>query len=586
MHLKSNSVWLLALVLPITAFFASGVAAADAKDPAAGIVRLNQLGYLPGAQKLAVLPDSAGGSFSIIDRNTGTPVLSGRQGAEAKWAPSGEHVRVVDFSAVTTPGDYLLRAEGLADSDPFRIDPDAYVALGAAALKGFYFNRASTALLPEQAGVYARAAGHPDDKVVVHASAASATRPEGTLLSAPKGWYDAGDYNKYIVNSGISTYTLLAAYEHFPEYFRRHDTGIPESGDAFPDILDEVMWNLEWMLAMQDPDDGGVYHKLTDKHFDGMNVMPAQANSQRYVVQKSTAAALDFAAVMAVASRVYGPYEARFPGLPARMRDAAVAAWQWAQANPQAVYVQPADIKTCGYDDKQLQDEFFWAATELYLTTGDVAYHESMSAQFSAAEVPSWHGVAGLAWVSLVQHRDRLQAADRARVESGIQVLADRLSEQAVTSAYRLPLQAQDLKWGSNAVALNQAMMLVQAYRVCADENYLHAAQSLLDYVLGRNALATTFVTGQGLRSPLHIHHRPSYADGVEAPVPGLLSGGPNPGQQDSKDCRVAYASVLPAKSWLDEMCSYASNEIAINWNAPLVYVASALQELTPAPAL
>ena len=563
----------------------ANMAAAEAKDPDAGIVRLNQLGYLPGAQKLAVLPDSTGGSFSIIEKHTGTSVFNGRQGAEAKWVPSGEDVRVVDFSVVTTPGEYLLRAEGLADSDPFRIDPDAYLALGAAALKGFYFNRASTALLPQQAGRYARAAGHPDDKVMVHASAASVTRPEGTLLSAPKGWYDAGDYNKYVVNSGISTYTLLAAYEHFPEYFRRHGTDIPESGDAVPDILDEVMWNLEWMLAMQDPGDGGVYHKLTDKHFDGMNVMPVHARSQRYVVQKSTAAALDFAAVMAMASRVYAPYEAQFPGLPSRMRDAAVAAWQWAQAHPDAVYVQPDDIKTGGYDDKHLQDEFFWAATELYLATGDKAYHAALLPQLTRASVPSWSGVAGLAWMSLAQHRSRFQGGERSLVESGIQELAEQLATQARASAYRVALQAEDIKWGSNSVALNQAMMLFQAYRVHANPDYLQAAQSLFDYVLGRNALATSFVTGHGLRTPMHVHHRPSVADGIEAPVPGFLSGGPNPGQQDKKTCTVPYASPLPAKSWLDHMCSYASNEIAINWNAPLVYVATALQELTPAPA-
>lgn len=114
---------------------------------------------------------------------------------------------------------------------------------------------------------------------------------------------------------------------------------------------------------------------------------------------------------------------------------------------------------------------------------------------------------------------------------------------------------------------------------------YLAAAQSQLDYVLGRNPLGVSYVTGHGQRTPMHVHHRPSQADGINEPVPGWLSGGPNPGQQDQKDCPVSYASKLPAKSWLDHDCSYASNEVAINWNAPLVYVATALQELTPASA-
>ena len=102
--------------------------------------------------------------------------------------------------------------------------------------------------------------------------------------------------------------------------------------------------------------------------------------------------------------------------------------------------------------------------------------------------------------------------------------------------------------------------------------------------MLGRNAVGTSFVTGYGARSALHPHHRPSAADGIAAPVPGFLVGGPQPGQQDKGDCPVPYPSTAAAKSWLDHDCSYASNEIAINWNAPLVYVSGAIQALTPAP--
>ena len=81
-------------------------------------------------------------------------------------------------------------------------------------------------------------------------------------------------------------------------------------------------------------------------------------------------------------------------------------------------------------------------------------------------------------------------------------------------------------------------------------------------------------VVAHGVRTPLRPHHRPSVSDTVAAPVPGLLSGGPNPGMQDK--C-PGYPSTLPAKAWLDHACSYASNEIAINWNAPLAYLAFAL---------
>jgi endoglucanase len=489
-------------------------------------------------------------------------------------------VRQAHFSSLRAPGRYQLRVAGLPDSPPFEIGANVYQAVNAAAIKAYYLNRAGIALDAAHAGIYARAAGHPDTQVLIHASAASPSRPAGSVISSPKGWYDAGDYNKYIVNSGISTYTLLAAFEDFPAYFQAQKLNIPESGNGVPDILNEARWNLDWMLTMQDPADGGVYHKLTNLKFDGM-VMPAQATQPRYVVQKTTAAALDFAAVMASASRVYAPYD---QALSVRMLSAAKQAWQWAQAHPRDYYRQPADVATGEYADKDVSDEQAWAAAELYITTRDDHYYQTLNAPQQAATVPSWSDVRGLAWLSLARHRKTLSAAaDQALIASRVDGLAQHLAAAWQQSPYGITLQKGDYVWGSNAVVMNQAMWLLHAYRLNGKRAYLDAAQSGLDYVLGRNAVELSFVTGYGARSALHPHHRPSVADGIEAPVPGWLVGGPQPGQQDKKDCPAPYPSALPARSYLDHACSYASNEIAINWNAPLVYVSAGVQALTPA---
>ena len=558
-----------------------------AAQPAAGEreIQLNQVGFLPGAAKWAAVPEARAERFSVVDARTGATVFRGALGTPAVWPLAHAAYRLADFSALKAPGRYRLKVEGLPASPPFVIAADAYAALGAASLKAFYFNRAGIALHARHAGAYARPAGHPDTEVLVHASAAGPGRPEGAVINAPKGWYDAGDYNKYIVNSGISTYTLLAAWEHFPEHFRKQSLDIPESGNALPDVLDEALWNLEWMLAMQDPADGGVYHKLTNKGFDGA-VMPHQATTPRYVVQKTTAAALNFAAVMATASRVFAAFEREQPGLPARMRTAAERAWQWARANPAAVYRQPPDIHTGGYDDDQLADEFAWAAAELYISTRDDAYLTAMQPDKVSAGVPSWNSVAPLAWVSLAHHRERLTpAADRALIENRIRTQADALTAAWRSSPYRVSMQASDLVWGSNAVALNQALMLVQGFRLSGDRAQLDAVQALLDHVLGRNPMGLSMVTGFGSRSTQQPHHRPSMADGMAAPVPGFLAGGANPGLQDRADCPKPYPSDVPAKAYLDHDCSYASNEVAINWNAPLAYVSAALQALTPATA-
>nr|WP_315248388.1 glycoside hydrolase family 9 protein [uncultured Duganella sp.] len=561
------------LVLAMAGLGAHGLAVADD-------IKLNQLGFLPGAAKVAVVPDGAAREFAVVEAGSGKVVLTGALGTAVRSADAGDSVRLASFSALNQPGKYQLRVAGLQDSQPFQIAPSAYQAVSDAALKAFYFNRAGTALDAKYAGIYARAAGHPDTQVLIHASAASATRPAGAIISSPKGWYDAGDYNKYIVNSGIATYTLLAAYEDFPALFQKQNLNIPESGNGRPDILSEVWWNLEWMLTMQDPADGGVYHKLTNLNFDG-SVMPDKATQPRYVVQKTTAAALDFAAVMATASRVYAPFD---QALSARMLAAAQSAWRWAQAHPREYYQQPKDVATGEYGDKDVSDEFAWAAAELYITTGNVEFYQALHAPEQAATVPSWGDVRGLAWLSLARHRKTLSAAaDQALITSRIDMLAQKLTSGWRQSPYGIVMQTGDFVWGSNAVALNQAMVLLHGYRLTGKRDYLDAAQAGLDYVLGRNAVDMSFVTGYGARSTQHPHHRPSEADGIATPVPGFLAGGPQPGQQDQQHCPKPYPSKLPAKSYLDHECSYASNEIAINWNAPLVYVAAGLQALTPA---
>ncbi|WP_041522945.1 glycoside hydrolase family 9 protein [Gilvimarinus agarilyticus] len=534
-------------------------------------ILLNQVGFAVAGPKVALIPPVDASSFGVINVATGAEVASGEIGAYQQWPYAAGRVAQADFSELNVPGEYVVRVPGLADSDTFIVSEEPYRELNKAVIKAYYFNRASTALEPQYAGDWARASGHPDTEVRIHPSAASAARPAESVISSPKGWYDAGDYGKYIVNSGISTYTLLAALEHYPELYAQRELNIPESGDNVPDLLDETLWNVDWMLTMQDPADGGVYHKLTTKNFVG-KVMPADTHEPRYVVQKGTAATLNFAAVMATASRVLEPYDA---ARASEMLTAAERAWQWAGQHPNMAYTQPDDVSTGAYGDSEFSDEFAWAAAELYITTGNDAYYQAIKADAIGNQVPSWSQSLGLAWMSLATHADSLTAAaDTALIQKRVTDLADTIVAAGNESAYGVSMTRPDFVWGSNGVAMNRAMMLVQAYRITGEQNYMAAAQALLDYVLGRNPTEYSFVTGFGARPPMHIHHRPSVADDVVAPVPGFLAGGPHSGQQDDCD----YPSDLPAESYIDHWCSYSTNEITINWNAPLVYVTGALE--------
>lgn len=544
-------------------------------------IRINQIGFYPNAPKLAIVVETSADQFYITTPDLKDTLYNGHLSAPRTWPYSEETVRQADFSDFITIGTFVVLVPGLGHSAPFDIKPRVHQEVARATTKAFYFQRMSIHLTEEFAGKWARPMGHPDTEVFVHASAVSPERPEGTILSCPRGWYDAGDYNKYVVNSGISVYTLLSIYEHFPEYSRSLETNIPESGNAVPDVLDEALWNIRWMLTMQDPHDGGVYHKCTHANFSGV-VMPHQATAPRYVVQKSSTAALDFAAVMAQSARIFRNFAVELPGLADSCLTAALAAWDWARHHPHTYYRQndnntkfKPSITTGEYGDSNDSDEFRWAAAELYITTQQDSFITAVNPlAVSSASVPAWPSVGTLGLYSLAFHRKNLTAAiDTTVLKNRLIRLADDLKAELSRSAYRVMLTS--FPWGSNAVAANQSMACIQAFKLTADSSYLDAAIANLDYLLGRNATTYCFVSGHGEKPPMHFHHRPSEADDVLEPVPGLLAGGPNPSQQDN--C-PGYPSNLPAKSYLDDFCSYASNEICINWNSPIAYIATALE--------
>lgn len=553
-----------------------------------GNVKTNQIGYYPNGPKLAIVEgEKHGANFFIISYDEKDTVYSGKLGEKRASQFSGHITHIVDFSAFQDTGIYVLSVENVGKSYPFQIRPNVHQSLAKAAIKSYYFQRMSIDLPEQFAGKWARPAGHPDTVVLVHASAVSPNRPENTVISAPQGWYDAGDYNKYVVNSGITMGTLLSLYEDFPDYIDKLTVGIPESDNEIPDLLDEVLWNLRWMLAMQDPNDGGVYHKLTAADFEGM-IMPHEANSPRYVVQKSTTAALNFAAVLAQSARIFKAYEVQLPGLADSCLHAAVHAWNWAIENPDQLYDQPAlnksfdpNITTGAYGDSDPSDEFIWAASELWITTNDDQFLKHISIA-DTVQLPSWNQVSALGYYSLLRHSNSIEADHPEMLDalkSKLILFTESLLEGVPGNAYATVMggSEQDFVWGSNAVAANQSIALIQAYLHTEEQQYLAAALSNLDYILGRNATGYSYVTGYGSKTPMHPHHRPSVADDIQEPVPGFLAGGPNPGQQDN--C-FGYPSKVADKSYVDSDCSYAANEVAINWNAPLVYLATSIEIL------
>ena len=562
-------------------------------------IKVNQVGFYPQQEKTLTLESgNSSETVSIYRAETGERAWEGKALYSAVSPWSGKVRKVFDFSEITEPGKYMIKAG--RETKEIVISEKALSALADCALTGFYHQRTGMDLDPAVAEQWARKAGHPDTLVYIHASAASASRPEGTVISSPKGWYDAGDYNKYIVNSGYSLGLMAEAFLMFPKN--------NESADIYKPVFEELLYNEEWMWTMQDPADGGVYHKLTTPNFEGF-VTPAECNQKRYVVQKSVTAALDFAASlysMARLNRMACIGDDINASFYLDRINKAEAAYAWAKANPDALYNQlkinetcNPDITTGEYGDTNAEDEFFWAASSLYLATKKAEYLEDVKQHFPESfKLMSWGHVAPLGVFNWLQYEKQI-LADKGHNTGAIkhqeQKIIDRCKamlleycEAAVKDAEgscfnnAFGNRPEEFGWGCCSSFCDQSICFLYAYDITGDKKYLDNAFRNMNYILGQNATGYCYVTGFGLKSPMFPHSRLCHSDGVDAPIPGLLVGGPNPMQNDIAEV-VKYDSDYPDESYMDIMPSYASNEIAINWNASLVAAASWLAYLSEA---
>ncbi|MCF0221498.1 MAG: glycoside hydrolase family 9 protein [Fibrobacter sp.] len=533
-------------------------AIASASSAFAATAYINQIGYRSNDAKEFTLAEG-NGTVEIVDA-AGQTVLTATPKAASSWDAYNQSVSLVDFSDLKTPGTYSIKVGGQVVRNDLKITDKTFEEVTKASLKWYYYQRASMALEETYAGQWKRAAGHTNSIIQKHNSAGS-----GSIQSS-KGWYDAGDYGRYIVNSGITTYTLISLFEHFPDYFKTLKWNIPADG-TLPDLLAEIKYNLDWMLTMQDTD-GGVFHKMTSLGFPG-DVMPAKDTDPIYVIGKGTAATFDFAGVMAAAYRVYKDYDATFA---AKCLEAAKKAYSWGSQNPNSAFHNPADVSTGEYGDNSLGDEKLFAGTELYLATKDASYKPNIT----EANVPNWGDVSGLAVYGAATY------GTDANSKKILLEIADDLAARA-TTGFGVVMAKDDFVWGSNAVAANQGVWLLHAYYLTGENKYYDGARKVLDYLLGKNPLNMSFMTGFGTTSPKKPHHRPSTSDGVSAPVPGMLVGGPQPGGEDigteTWSCKE-YRTGQAATSYTDNNCSYATNEVAINWNAPLAYLAGAIEAI------
>jgi endoglucanase len=575
-------------------------------------VRVNQVGYLPKAAKRATVlhPATEPLRWELIDRS-GKVVRAGSTTVFGDDSASGEHVHIVDFSSHHKVGaGYTLRVGGDV-SHPFDIREDIYRAMKYDALAYFYHNRSGIAITLPYAGDarWTRPAGHTG--VAPNQGDTAVTCFDGIdtegvawpgcayALEVSGGWYDAGDHGKYVVNGGISVWTLLNQYERAAHLggpvalaaLADGTMNIPENNNGVPDILDEARWEVEFLLKMQVPDGqplaGMVHHKVHDENWTGLPMLPSEDPQPRFLYPPSTAATLNLAATAAQCARIWKTID---PAFAARCLAAAETAWGAALAHP-AEYARNNFTGGGPYNDTNVSDEFYWAAAELFIATDKPAYQAYLASSPHYLAVPTaggssmdWGNVGALGTISLAVVPNRLPNKDVKLARDNVVAAAGTYAAALNRQGYRTPFDpgaSGGYPWGSNSFVLNNMIILGLAYEFTNKSIYLSAVSESMDYLLGRNAMDKSYVSGYGANPLTNPHHRfwanqkdPS----LPPPPPGAVSGGPNSGIEDPV-AQVRLPGCAPQKCYLDDIDSWSTNEITINWNAPLAWTAAFLDE-------
>ncbi len=576
-------------------------------------VLTNQVGYFVGREKKATLLSKKKQDFDILDEN-GNSVYSGTSIDFGHDDDSDDDVQVLDFSDFDDEGTFTIETEDGSTSREFVIgDSSAYSEMLYDSLNYFYQNRSgieieSKYITSGDANALARAAGHdPDNAEIEQTWGYSGS--SGTI-DVTGGWYDAGDHGKYVVNGGFSLWLMQNQYEvakkyGFEDVYADGTMNIPENNNSYPDLLDEARWEMDWMFSMiVDSGDyeGMLYHKAHDEKWTALGIAPADDEMKRIVKPPTTAATLNFAACAAQAARLWEGIDDDFSE---KCLDAAETAYEAAKKHPDMYAPLDESVGGGAYGDDDVTDEFYWAACELYITTGDASYHDDMKDSDFFLELPTklgggesvdtvgsfdWGNTAALGTMSI----SISDTEDSEKASDNIISASDHYIEIEDGQGYGQPYGPSTLSyndkdkgylWGSNSFVTDNSIVMAYGYLLSDDTQYLDGALGGLDYILGRNPMDYSYVTGYGTHAIEYPHHR-YWAKQIDDAFPmapsGVMSGGPNSGMQDPwvQGSGWKKGEIPPAKCYLDNIEAWSVNECTINWNTSLAWLtAFAAQE-------
>lgn len=527
---------------------------------------VNQIGYKTDSTKKAFVKNAVeGDSFFIAEAdNPEKIVYKGKLKAPVQDKLAGEAVCCADFSDFKSEGSYCIFTDESQSSQTksaaFKIGKGIFDDMYFSALNYFYLSRCGQNIEDEEWG-------HP----ACHTGIAKIYGTELTK-NVQGGWHDAGDYGRYVVAASKAVMDLLLAYEAQNKNY----TGF--------DILAEVRFELEWMLAMQ-REDGGVYHKISCYHFCPF-ILPQEEKDQLVIAPVSTSATADFAGCLAYA---YGFFKTVDSAFADKLLAAALKAQEYLDCHEDELYKNPPEITTGGYGDWNVYDERYFALASLFAATGDKKYlNAAFEIKKRAMELPldascpwkknwsesfGWGCVAGYGSEILIKNENIIEDKKIVlELKNNILTEAESIYQTVKNASFETGLTL--VFWGSNGHVCDLAHILLLAYDISGEKKYYEAALSQFNYLMGCNPLDVCYLTGNGANPVVKPHHRPSGALGKC--MPGMLSGGPCAGLVDEVAKKYLQGKA-PLQCFIDMTGSYSTNEIAIYWNSPFVYLVAKL---------
>ncbi len=524
-----------------------------------GSIHVNSLGFNIDQDKTVTVVCPAGSEngdmqFAVINAGNGKEVIKGLLSENRFFQATNQNIRKADFSELKKSGDYFIRVDGIGESTIFSVGKSVYKDPFITSMRAFYLWRCGMAVETNHKGEhYATEACHLDDGWQDYRGLEG--RIDGT-----GGWHDAGDYGKYTVNAAVTMASLFMAWEHFRPALEKINLSLPETAKGFPQYLKELKWEMDFLFKMVYPDGSGkVSHKLTRLNFSGY-IMPQEDEEKRYFTDWSSEATAGFAATAAHAYRVFKEFDKDYA---MRCLDAARLSYDCVKREPAHSFRQ-GEFLTGGYQTGYT-DDVLWAGAELWESTGDKRYLDDLETAIRdrrnlVADDWDWGDVSNLGmFVYALSNREGRDATLLNEVKQSVIKSAQNLVSNSKKDPYgRAMLRYY---WGCNGTMCRQAINLHIADMIQPDAEYQKTILKILAHTFSDNYYNRSYVTGLGLNPPLHPHDRRSIADGIDAPWPGYLVGGGH-----------------TATDWVDDQEDYARNEIAINWQAALVYLLAAVQ--------